>query len=112
MGRRPKSYSENAATTENTDIEEVEVIEAEVNEPNKKDKPNTIETVNLIEYRNGEILNMWSFHDDDVGNDEANNIFKSWCRDRLYTEEETNNYFDDGFCRHRNSKMVIFHSTK
>lgn len=85
----------------------VEVIHIEP-EP----EPNTIETVNLIEYRNNEILNMWSFHDNDAGLEEATELFKEWCQKRLLTEEEIQNRLDDGFSRYKNEKVVLFHSTK
>jgi hypothetical protein len=71
-----------------------------------------LNTVNVIEYSEGEILGLASYNDDKEGNAQAEERFKSLLNENtgLRLEEDVNAALDEGWFEDGTWKVVIFHS--
>ena len=56
-----------------------------------------INTVNVIEYADDELISVRSFEDTDEGNKESEAMFKKICQEHGTTEKEIEVFMEDGY---------------
>lgn len=71
-----------------------------------------INTVNVVEFSDDNIIGLTSLPDTPEGNEEANKRFKSIANENeTFEEEELEAALDDGVIEEGTWKLVLFHST-
>ena len=71
-----------------------------------------INTVNIIEYADDDLLGLTSFSEDQKGNQEAEAHFKSVIKeyDSKVTEEELETFVEDGYYEQGTYQAFLYHS--
>lgn len=72
--------------------------------------PTQIQTVNVIRYNMGSILNVIAFPDTDEGNKEAEATFTDLAKQNGFLEEDIEVGLEDGYCEQGEFQIFIVHS--
>jgi len=69
-----------------------------------------IQTVNVIEYEDDNLIGITSYTDDEEGNKEAEEVFALCCKDQGVDDQDIPSYIEDGYYEQGTYQVFISHS--